>query len=90
MRAAYNVAAQYGPAGITRLRVARRAKCAPALVSYHFGSMGGLMTELVAHAAARGEWRFLAGAIAMRHPSARDLPEGVRARALASLTGPET
>lgn len=84
LNAALHVAASKGLAKLTRDAVAKRAKVAPGLVSYHNGGMAGLRESVIKEAIRTDALPIIAAAILMEHALATQLPEALRKRALLS------
>lgn len=84
LAAALHVAATKGLAKLTRDDVAKRAKVAPGLVSYHFDGMKGLRKVIVEEAIKSENLTVLAAAILLDRPEVKALPEALRKRALLS------
>lgn len=70
---------------VTRGAIAKRAKCAPSLVTFYLGTMEDLRAYIVARAVEDSNVVVVASAIAARHPGVTDAPQALRNAALKHL-----
>jgi len=75
----------HGIGAVTRRAVADRAQCSLALVSYHFGSMQGLIDAVVEQAVIREDLRVLAQGLSVKNPKALKASATLRNRAAKCL-----
>lgn len=87
MSAALAIAARVGVAATTRNAIADRVPCSSGSVSYHFGDGRKLSRAIVERAIAVTNYAVIGAAVAERHPSVRDIPDDLRARALRAWIG---
>jgi AcrR family transcriptional regulator len=87
LSAAMTEAKHHGYTNVTREAIAQRATCAPALVSFYFGTMVDLKRAIMSEAIRTRELRIVAQGIADGHPKAKRAPEELRLEALQYLMG---
>lgn len=83
---AMSLANLHGLSGVTRDMVANVAEVATGSVTYHFGDMKRLRSEMVKRAIETENLNVLAQALAIGHPLALAAPEALRVRAAHTLT----
>jgi AcrR family transcriptional regulator len=72
---------------VTRNDVAKKAKCAPGLVSYYFTSMPLLRKKMVEKAVEDKNLKIVGEALADRHSVAMKAPEALRKAAAMQMVG---
>lgn len=85
--AAMTEAGKHGYDRVTREQIARRAECAPGLVSFYFGTMPQMKRSIMSEAVRTRELRIIAQGIADRHPKAMRAPLELRQAAAMTLAG---
>lgn len=70
---------------LTRDMIAQQAKCAPGLVSYYFGDMDNLRSQLIAHAIHTTNLIIIGQAVALKLPEVTTLSARFKTKALMSL-----
>jgi AcrR family transcriptional regulator len=87
LNAAFALAAKQGLRSIRRAQIAKRANCAPGLVSYYFRPLGmqALISAVVKRAIEQEHLSILATALADKHPAAVAAPPALKQKALATL-----
>jgi len=66
---------------VTRGAIAKRAKCAPSLVSFYTGTMEDLRASIVAKAVEENNAAVVANALAAHHPGVKGAPKALVAEA---------
>lgn len=87
LTAALPLAAAGGYLTVTREQVATASGVTPALIQYHFKTMGQFRRALMRHAIAKGCLRVLAQGLACGDEHASKAPDELKQRAAASLGG---
>lgn len=85
LAAAVIEAQHHGYQNVTREAIARRATCAPGLVSHYFGTMVDLKRAIMSEAIRTRELRIVAQGIADRHPKAKRAPDDLKLEAIKHL-----
>lgn len=85
LAAAMTEAKQHGYTRVTREAIAARAKCAPGLVSFYFGTMSHMKRAIMSEAIRTRELRIVAQGIADGHPKAKRAPEELRRAAVMGM-----
>lgn len=80
LQAAVKVAEALPLYAVTRGKIAKKAKCAPSLVSWYFKTMDELRDAIVARAVETNNAEIVAWAIAARHPKADHVAVPVKLR----------
>lgn len=70
---------------VTRVDIARRAKCAPSLVTWYLGNAHAIRAEIVAEAVATNNVKVIAGALSILPQFPGMVPEALQRKALKSL-----
>lgn len=86
LTAALPLAAAGGYLAVTREQVATASGVTPALIQYHFQTMGQFRRSLMRHAIAKGCLRVLAQGLACGDEHACKAPDELKQQAVASLS----
>ena len=84
--AAVEQAVEHGFHSITRLSVANRIGCDPALVNHYFHPVARLRDAVMQHAVENGTLSIIAAGLVLRHPLALAAPVTLRRNAALSLS----
>lgn len=87
LKAAVSLASRYGMKFVTRDRVARRAHCSIGLVTLYYEDMDKLRNAVMRYAAENKILNIIAEGLALRHHAVKDLPDGLKKAALATVVG---
>lgn len=85
LQAAVKVAEAMPLNSVTRADIARRAKCAPSLVTWYLGNAYAIRAEIVAEAVATNNVKVVAGALSVLPLFPGMVPETLQRKALKSL-----
>lgn len=85
LNAAVKIAEKTPLHSVTRGAIAKKAKCAPSLVTWYLGGWDDLRSAIVDKAVAEQNLPVLAHALAARHPGVSAAPQWVKAAALKLL-----
>lgn len=85
LAAALPVAVSLGYKNVTRSVVAKAAEVAENTIQHHFGSIPKLKEAILAYAIEKRNLEVIAQAVVARDPAVSDLPDRLKARALATM-----